>query len=280
MKSKSTCNLCRRLSGTVAACTLWLWCIARAAAAPAEPPPLDLKQETALSVKVSFEVKRQPLSELLANLSQQSGIKLSGGEGSPVATARVTARVKEMQLSGVMSAFERLYGVSWTKGGDKAYTMNPSRESELDARLRQLGDMGWFRYWNWTGWYIAPKNLGIQPPPDWGAIIRQLVDYEAMRRGGVPFSSLPEEAQRQLREYLQALRAERLVRDYHSASQASLLEHGWLRVEQYPNDGPLYVLIDTLSNGMLLYFPLIPRAEETEKPWPPEPDKAKPQDGQ
>lgn len=266
-----------RLSFGAAVSGLTLMChVAVSKAAPISPQPVDLKGETTLTVKVSFEAVRRPLSDLLLDLSQQSGVKLTASAGS-LATARVvTARVREMPLSDVLSAFSRLYGVTWTKAGDRQYAMNASGRSELDLRVSQLGNLAWFRHWREHNRNSAPKHLKIAMPVDWPAEILPHVDIKALRAStGVPISSLPEKIQQGLRRVKEEQWAEQIIRAYSIASAESLAANGMLAVGRFYGhrektpageidvlDPPRVILRVAGHSAPLLDFPLLPPAEE------------------
>lgn len=185
-----------------------------------------LKGEAALQAKVSFEAKRRPLAEVLAEVQKQSGVTVQAAPDSPAQTARLTARVKDMTLAELMGALSGLYGVEWLRSGDKSYLMRSG--PALEAKLLQAGDPGWFRFWQVEGRRpVAPKHLTLEAPVDWlSEITRQvpledlMVDAADLKMGdeassdkGVPVSQLPAELQRKLRRYMETEAGLSLLRE-------------------------------------------------------------------
>ena len=189
----------------------------------------ELSAEAALKVKVSFEVRRKRLGEILTDLQQQSGIELASGAGSPAETASVTARVQDLPLYEVMGGFSRLYGVTWTRRGHNSYVMNRSKLGEIESELLRLGDPQEMQ--------ILTDSKGIGRREGLADEILARVDETALRTaGGVPFSKLPEDLRKKLQKILEETAAYRLVSLYHRASEPVINDY-LLRIAMPP--GPL-----------------------------------------
>lgn len=180
--------------------------------------PADLEREAALGVKVSFEARRRLLRDLLSDLQKRSGVMLRAGHGSPAASVRVTARVKEMPLANLMNALSRLYGVVWTKDADNVYTMRASDRPELQVKMLQLGDPYWFRYRERTPTGHREREQRRNGLAD---EIMKHVDAGALSSlEGVPVSTLPVELQIKLRRYVEEEVASELASAQRRAVEA------------------------------------------------------------
>lgn len=173
-------------------------------AAPARLSAADLEREAALQAKVSLEAKSLPLGELLALLQKQSGVNLRAAPGSPADEVRVTARIKEMPLWNLLAALGRLYGVEWSAGRQKEYTMHGSSRSKLSVRMLALGG---------TTRYDGPQERGEreQQGLELKNDIMQAAGGALGRRGGIAVSSLPGDLQIRLLQYFELPAAEDLA---------------------------------------------------------------------
>lgn len=191
-------------------------------------PSLDA--DGALQRVVSLQVKRLALHDLLAQLQQQSGVRLALGEDAPAAKL-VTARVEKMPLSKLMGVLSRVYGVKWSKGAGNTYTIRGNDQGELHLKLLQMGDSERYRF-----------RFSLQNRADrenekvaLGRAVVQQVGLAALQTPeGVDIAALPQPLQQQMRR----------------AYKIDVVE--W-------QTGALYranqVLIDQLSkNGLVLRF--------------------------
>lgn len=156
-----------------------------------------------LNTKVSFEARRLSLSELLAILSKQSGVRLVA-EPDVRADVRVSARVDNLPLSIVMASLSRLYGVEWTKQGD-TYTMRRSTLGPLHEKLLTVGATA--RTENQAESKERDERLELL-----AAEVMDTVGLEALsKRGGVAVASLPADLQQRLRDWYELPNAQDLV---------------------------------------------------------------------
>jgi len=239
----------------------------RTSPAPADAPAevlrvVGLSREPALQAKVSFEVKRQLLSDLLTDLHKQSGVTLMAAPGSLAGAVRVTARVKEMPLAEVMESLAHLYGVSWSRNAGNTYTMHGSDRSEVEQNLLQMGSMG-----EATGRYLARTE---QQRNELSNAILAQTDAAALKtHEGFPVSALPVDLQRELRRQMEARMSIGLVKAYQKATEAFLndcivhmgtpqgilireTKDGPVRVQQKPE-----VAIYSPSGELLLRLPFL-----------------------
>lgn len=176
----------------------------------------DLDHDPALQVKISFQAKRLPLSDVIAELQKQTGITLTAAPDSPAATVRVLAVVKDMPLGAAMGAFTRLYGVTWTKQADNFYLMGKSQLTEPDQKLLSFANMGHREVYRW----------GQDPDRAWEAGVRELMenaDREALRsKAGMAVADLPADLQTRLRQYVAERNAYFLLRSYRKATNTKL----------------------------------------------------------
>jgi hypothetical protein len=193
-------------------------------AAPATPAPvttetaLEWENDAALKAKVSFEARSRPLKQLLADVQKQSGVKIGAGANSPTAAFLVTARVKEMPLSSLMQALSRIYGVTWVRNGDASYSLQEPTGTALAlqmARSRGLSPS-----------YQIQRDVDAQRERD-AILAREVLDSvetEAWQSPeGVPFTSLPDDVQRTLRQRVEQGTAEGVVGAAQSAGE--VFEH-------------------------------------------------------
>ena len=184
---------------------------------------LDLKQQTALRVPVSFEARRRPLSEVLADLQRQGGVELSAGEPAKIADFKVTAHVEALPLAEVLLSLARLYGFEWDKNGEAYVIISPGAVG-LDHSLLQLGapdsieQQSHLQSWR--------ERQGI----DWLQQVTQFTTETELRAGqGVPLTAMAPELQTRLRHPIELPAAARLVGAYAQAIPG-VIEENRLRV--------------------------------------------------
>ena len=176
-----------------------------------KPSPLsatELVAEAPLSAKVSFEVKRMPLAELVALLQKQSGVTLALAEDAAKMQARVTARVQKMSLASVLGAFQRMYGVRWSRAAN-GYTMHASDRGELHLKMLQTGEPLYyrFRYRRTPSYYEQ-----IEREAELAGEVLENLDFEQLKTPqGVPFSDLPPDLQQRVRDRVLEKQAERVM---------------------------------------------------------------------
>jgi hypothetical protein len=180
------------------------------------PLPLQNRQPDAAAAKVSMDVRRVPLVEVLAILEKQTGVRLRVDLESSPARARVTALASDLPLAEAMDALARLYAVSWTRLGAQEYSLETSRP-EWRAKLAQAGDLNWFRYWQLpTRRAVAPMGLSFEDLTDWEGEIAGEVDIAALTKpGGVAISSLSAPLQAKVRRAVQDKVGAEVVRAFH-----------------------------------------------------------------
>lgn len=189
--------------------------------AAAKPPERlqagDLNQLPALQVKVSFEVRRYPLKDLLADLQKTSGVALSYAPDPALDALRLTAHMQEVPLAAVMSGLSRLYGVTWTHGPNNSYLMAASDRSDLEKQLIKLGDL--------QGLRARRRVAGHDRQAAFLDEITNEVDPQVLRApDGVPLTTLPPELQQQVKQYLLDRIAFQLVGGFYLATEASVLD--------------------------------------------------------
>lgn len=162
-------------------------------------PALDA--DPALQGLISLEAKRVPLSELLVQLQQQSGVQLiMGKDRVPDSAQKVTARVDKMPLSRFMAILTRLYGVQWTKSEDKSYILQNSDQGELHRKLIKIGDPR--EYLSNTELFYRSQRQQERDAIT-NAVVQQLGLTALQTTEGVPLSQLSPALQKQLRYVLQ-----------------------------------------------------------------------------
>ena len=103
-----------------------------------------LQKENSLKAKVTLEVSKKPLDELLSLLQMQSGVKLSYTPDSPAKLVRITARFNQMTLPDTLCAISRIYGVQWQKT-EAGYIMHRYPKDDLHLLMfHRLGRSGFF----------------------------------------------------------------------------------------------------------------------------------------
>ena len=181
-------------------------------AAPVVPglTATELEDQARLQTPISFEIKRRPLSSVLADVTKQSGIALSQTPNVPAIL--VTARIEKMPLSGLMAALGRLCGASWHQSAT-GYELQEQPMEPWQKLLLQSGQ-GDFQ----------SKNTISQFDPDFAQSLRDLeqaiVDEsgdEAGQPEGAPVSALSDDVQTQLKQRVQNTAASALVRAYTNA---------------------------------------------------------------
>ncbi len=169
----------------------------------------DWKQDLALQTKVSFESKRQPLVDLLAELQKQTGVGLMPAPGTESSKSQITARVQDLPLVAVMDSLSRLYGVSWKKEGNN-YLMSDSTLSALQLELSLLGDLNQLR--------PPPKLTDGQDLAF--EVLKHTTVAALATQEGVALSTMPEELQLRIRRNREKRAAFKLVETYKKALAA------------------------------------------------------------
>lgn len=179
--------------------------------APRADDPLS---DEALAVKVSFEVKRRAVRDLLADLSAQSGVAFTVNTDSATANKKVTARAKEMPLAQVMDALSGLYDVTWARvpGG---YALRESEANPLERDLLRLGDLDALE--------ARAVLQDRETRSDWLEETLKNMDEAALNApDGVAVSTSPGFGSR-LRAFRGQMAAFKIVAAYAKATHASLL---------------------------------------------------------
>ncbi len=179
----------------------------------------ELEAQAPLQAPISLEVKRRPLSVVLTQASQQSGVALSQtGDASEVL---VTARVEKMPLHELMGALARLSGAMWQKSATgfelQAQPLEPWQKLLLRSGKGDFEGYG-------AESQFTPEEL--QPLSDLEqAIVDEIGDQQTPE--GVPISLLSEDLQAQLKQTIQVAAANSLVvafrKAYVFASSEALL---------------------------------------------------------
>lgn len=156
---------------------------------------MALQKEDALRAKVTLEVVKKPLNELLDLLQQQSGVKLSSTADSPAKTVRVTARFSAMTLADALCALSRIYGVQWEKTNN-GYLMQRYPQDDLHLRLfHRNGLSGLYNTYDYEKEQQETAALVTQ-------IYDSIADDAWKSPNGVLFTALPIDLQEQLREHI------------------------------------------------------------------------------
>ena len=243
------------------------------------------RDDARLTAKITLQAKRMPLSEVLAALSQQSGITLNGG----ATTKRVTLSVHDMELREAMVALEDLYQADWQAQGEKGYLLHQREMLPWQRNLAQLGNIDDWGYYR-TRWSrsFAPPYLTTTYAYDWQELLDSL-DRQALESPeGVPFSSLPPEMQSEIRRVTSWEIKHQAIEGAALRNQA---ETNWtlrIRPHNYPIPYAIEVLhapipaklgppIGEIVSGdrLLASFPFVaPRAKTAQNP-PADADKAR-----
>ena len=156
------------------------------------------RDKVKLGAKITLQAKRQPLSEVLATLSAQSGIALDGGELAT--TKRVTLSVRDMELRDAMASLEELYQADWQVQGENQYQLRPRTLLPWQRTLAQLGNLSLWGYYR-TDWSrpFAPPYLTAEYAFDWEGLLKKMDIKAVSSPEGVPLSTLPPELQAELR---------------------------------------------------------------------------------
>jgi hypothetical protein len=176
--------------------------------------PSELKSTATLQAKMSFEAKRQPLAELLAELQKQSGVKLTLAADAP--QVRVTAYVQELSQAEDMNALTRLYGTKWSRDAENTYTLHGSGLSELEQTLIKVGDVNAAEYRFWGRQRQEAEQVSLK--------LRNGGANEPLlaRQKGMSFSDLSKDTQQALRQHMETRMAFNIVRAFQSASEPFL----------------------------------------------------------
>jgi len=194
---------------------------------------LALQANPALQMKVSFEARRQPLTDFLADLQKQSGVTLAAAPDAEVAQLRITARVRDMPLCEVMSALSRLYRVFWNHEKD-TYVMHGSDWNAVEQELLQVGDM------NKSNAYLLSRVLRQRGTEIAKAILPHANVSALKTREGFPVASLPQELQQELRRNFEARVAAEIVRGYRDTTE-QYLDDCILHIRSAPGDSRVAV---------------------------------------
>ncbi|HEX8234645.1 MAG TPA: hypothetical protein VF600_01700 [Abditibacteriaceae bacterium] len=175
----------------------------------------DLEREPSLAVKVSFEAKHRPLSDVFAEVSKQSRVTLAPAPNLPLSKALVTARVKDMPLSSLLGALSRVYGFWWSKNGENSYVAHPGTQDELERKILQMGHRQWFRYRD----NVAPavKQNEIQLKELAYAIVSEAGVAPLRSAQGVPVASLSEDLRLRLRKAYEEFQTSQILAGFWKA---------------------------------------------------------------
>ncbi|MDF2441714.1 MAG: hypothetical protein JWN98_2698 [Abditibacteriota bacterium] len=225
-----------------------------AVALPSPLSPTELSADTALVAKVSFEVKRMPLAELVALLQKQSGITLAIAEDAAATPALVTARVQKMSLASVLGALQRMYGVRWSKTAN-GYQMRANDRGELPLKMLQTGQPFYYRLRERRSIaFRTREQLGAQLA---GEVFENLDEEELRSAKGAPFSALSADLQRRVRDLILEKQSDRVVEAQHLIETADrrelYLRFGMLR----PDPQNPVVKVRTLFGGIINYGTLL-----------------------
>ena len=193
-------------------------------------PRLDLAVEENLRGKITLAANRKPLSEVLGEVSKQSGVQLSAVGDN--AARLLVVRANGMTLAEWMERLSDLLGVRWEKTGDKTYLAQPPA-SPLEAQMIRMGDENFFHFWQIRSRFDAkdlPPNLRFETVP---AAIRNIATNldstrlvqtkkltlkKSVVNGrftfGIPFTELSQDNQETVRRYVESEMASRLINDY------------------------------------------------------------------
>lgn len=190
------------------------------AASASEPKALqvaEIKTDPALQLKVSCTAKAQPLDALLRELQTQTHLTFSASLDSPAADLKVTLYIQDLPLSQVLLGLSRLYGVRWTKDGDKSFTLLSSDKGSLETGLMQLGNLDEYRNGFFESMRKSPEHL------DWPREVTKHIEEEKLLQGYAPqLSVLPADLISKIRKEKEQVAALRLIEMQHAAMQASI----------------------------------------------------------
>jgi hypothetical protein len=189
-----------------------------------KPAADDVLQDAVLRTPVSFEAQRRPLAEVFADLEKQSGVRLRFADGLQARAAdwRVTGRGQTMLLSEILAALGRLYGLLWTRNGEKEYSARPAG-SPQEFSLARLGDLAQLRR------RVLMDSYRERQETDWLAEITRHATLEALKSPeGVPLAKLPQPLQERVRSVRELPAALRIVEAY-ARGTTPVLERAILR---------------------------------------------------
>lgn len=119
-----------------------------AAFAASTPIPLTwqkLRENALLKKQITLEAKHLPLSTLLAQVSEQSGVNIALSPNSSLSQKLVTARISQMNLFDFMGAIGRTYNAAWSKAGG-AFILTPKDDDAIAEGISQMGTPAFFQY--------------------------------------------------------------------------------------------------------------------------------------
>jgi hypothetical protein len=185
------------------------------------------ESDTALAVKVTFQVQRQTLKQFLSTLQQQTGILLQLAPGGQLHQKQLTARGTEMPLAEVMSSLARLYGITWIKQEAGAYSGCELALNELERGLLTFGEL--------DAWRDPRYSMSGSARTEMASAVMKFADQGMLNSEmGQPLNEMPEEVQRSIKRSLREQAAWQLVGAFTNASLLNLSET-YIRMERAPH---------------------------------------------
>ena len=172
---------------------------------------LHLEAEVALQHKISLEIQRKSLKNVLDEIGRANGLTLTADD----ATSQIflTARVEAMPIGTLMGALARVYGASWTKKSDTEFLWQPLNLENWQTLLRRSGQgqfAGIEDHW-------ALSKAQLQEISD---LEQEMVDEIKARDPQTPdvaFASLPEDLQTRVRQLAERVAAREIIKKHNKA---------------------------------------------------------------
>lgn len=160
-----------------------------------------IEADTELQMKVHLEAVRVPVEDVLADLQQQSGMKLEAAP--PLSKFPLTIHINGLSLGAVMASLQRLYATTWSKTTANTYTLNQSDLKQVEQELARVGD----------GYYLPGRTRETRSTAlvNWNEEITDAVGQDALHGKGIAFTDLPEQAQVKLRQDMQERAASDMI---------------------------------------------------------------------
>ncbi len=158
---------------------------------------------------INLRARHAPLTEFVKELAKQGGVVLQLDADVANLDAQVTARIHNLPIEEVLASLSRLYRLSWKRqeNGSRFASLVP-QGSTVDG-LVPLGNPS-------SVIFAAGRVLyDFDHPTENGAsdialrIVRQIGEQTLLnaKKKGVPFSSLPENLQQEIKTHLQSIAA-------------------------------------------------------------------------
>jgi hypothetical protein len=192
---------------------------------PADPLPAALRDDPRLARPVTLRFKRNPLSEVLADLQRQTVARLEAAR--EVADEPATIFVNDRPARDVMAQLAALFQYRWRPRGERS----PARyELYQDAPARQeeqrLLAQEWDQLWeSFRGWIKRHEQLARRPPEELikeAAALQAMIDADEQRSRRLPIEEQVRRQDRVWEDRERHLTALRSMTDPHQRALVTL----------------------------------------------------------